>query len=205
MLRSRSAGLALTTALSLGSLAACGGGEDTATTAPPAADAAFNSVDVAFAQQMIPHHSQAVKMAALADTRAKSPKVKKLAEEILFAQGPEIETMQGFLDTWKQPSGPDMASMDHSSMSPEEMAAMGPGAMPGMATDEDLAKLGAAKGAAFDKLFLAMMLEHHRAAVEMAKAQRADGKASEALALAEDVESNQADEIAEIRKLQKAG
>ncbi|MGQ0843000.1 MAG: DUF305 domain-containing protein [Sporichthyaceae bacterium] len=203
MLRTRSAGLVLTAALGLGSLAGCGGGEDTATSAAPAADATFNIADVSFAQQMIPHHSQAVRMAALADTRAKDPKVKKLAKEILSAQGPEIETMQGLLDTWQQPSAPDMAGMDHSSMSPEAMAAMGTGSMPGMATDKDLSKLAAVKGAAFDKLFLALMLEHHRGALEMAETQRAEGKATEALALAEDIETAQAEEIARMEKLQK--
>lgn len=204
MLRTRSAAFALTAALSLGSLAACGGGEDTATTAAPAPDAVFNPADVAFAQQMIPHHSQAVQMAALAKTRAKDPKVKKLAAEIVAAQGPEIETMQGFLATWKQPTSPDAAGMDHSGMGPEEMAAMGGDAMPGMASGKDLTKLAAVKGAAFDRLFLALMLEHHRGALEMAGTERSDGKAPEAVALAEDIETAQTAEVARIRKLQKA-
>jgi uncharacterized protein (DUF305 family) len=43
---------------------------------------AFNDADVMFAQMMIPHHQQAVQMAALADTRAADGEVKTLAGQI---------------------------------------------------------------------------------------------------------------------------
>lgn len=191
-----------------GGLVACGGGDNTAASpagAPaeaPAADASFNAADVSFVQQMIPHHSQAVKMASLAPSRAKDAKVKKLAAEILAGQGTEIETMQGFLETWDQPLVGDMAGMDHSSMSPEEMAAMTPGSMPGMASDTELTALSAAKGATFDRLFLTMMLEHHQGALEMAAAEQADGRDPQATALAEEIETTQTGEIARIEKLQ---
>jgi len=81
-------------AASLLTLAACGNedGSDSA--------AGQNDADVAFAQQMIPHHQQAVEMAQLAETRAESPEVKDLAADIEAAQDPEIETMTGWLDSW---------------------------------------------------------------------------------------------------------
>lgn len=181
-------------------LSGCGGGGDDIA-AQPAANASFNAADVGFTQQMIPHHSQAVKMATLAATRAKDPKVKKLAGAILAGQGPEIEMMQAWLQSWGKPLTPDMADMDHSSMSPEEMTAMMSGSMPGMATEGALAQLTAAKGAKFDRLFLTMMLEHHRGALEMAAAERADGKDPAATGLAEDIETTQSAEIARIEKL----
>lgn len=187
-------------------LAACGGGDDN-TAAQPGADASFNLADVGFAQQMIPHHSQAVKMATLATTRAKDPKVMKLAAEILAAQGPEIETMQTLLENWSQPLVPDMTGMaGMEGMTPEEMAAMTPsgGTMPGMAEKSELEKLSAAKGAAFDQLFLTLMLEHHRGALEMAKMQRSEGKAPEAVELAEDIENGQSAEITRMKRLQKS-
>lgn len=183
-------------------LAACGGGDDSA--AQPGANASFNLVDVGFAQQMIPHHSQAVKMAALAATRAKDPKVKKLAAQIVSAQGPEIETMQGFLESWGEPLVPNMADMEHSSMSPEDMSAMTSGSMPGMATDNDLARLSTAKGAAFDRLFLQLMLEHHRAALEMAQKEQTEGRSEPVTALAEEIVTTQNAEITRMRKLQDA-
>lgn len=45
-----------------------------------------NAADVAFAQQMIPHHRRALSMAKLADTRAQSPAIKTLAAQIEAAQ-----------------------------------------------------------------------------------------------------------------------
>lgn len=194
----RAAALAAVAALVL---AACGGGDGDA--AAPAADSVFNTVDVTFAQQMIPHHSQAVKMAALASSRAKDPEVKELAAKIVAAQGPEIETLQGFLDAWDQPLVADMGGMDHSSMSPEDMAAMGSESMPGMAEDGELKKLTDAKGATFDSLFLTLMLEHHRGAVEMAKRQLSSGKETQAKALAGRIEAEQTKEIAEIEDLRE--
>lgn len=195
----RSAALALATVTSAAVLAACGGGDDDA--AQPAAATTFNAADVTFAQEMIPHHSQAVKMASLAATRAQDPTVKKLAAQIAAGQGPEIETMQGLLEAWGQPLVPDMEGMDHSAMAPEDMADMSAD-MPGMAGDDDLQALSAAKGAEFDRMFLTMMIEHHRGALQMAKTERADGKDPQALALAEDIETAQLGEIKKMQKLQ---
>src|SRR3546814_10035762 len=52
--------------------------------------AEFNDADVAFAQQMIPHHQQAVEMAQLAADRAERQEVKDLAARVEAAQAPEI-------------------------------------------------------------------------------------------------------------------
>lgn len=62
-----------------------------------ASQAAFNTADVEFAQQMIPHHRQAVEMAQLVKERAGSARVRQLANQISAAQEPEIETMSGWL------------------------------------------------------------------------------------------------------------
>lgn len=193
----RSAALVLAAVTSAAVLAACGGEDDEAT--QPAAAPVFNAADVTFAQQMIPHHSQALTMATLAATRAQDPAVKKLAAQIVAAQGPEIETMQQFLEAWGQPLVPAMEGMDHSTMSAEEMAAMSAD-MPGMAGEKELAALGAAKGARFDRMFLAMMIAHHRGALQMAQAARTDGRHAEARALAGAMETAQQ---AEIRKMQR--
>ena len=40
--------------------------------------------------------------------------------------------------------------------------------MPGMATEAQLKKLRAAKGKAFDELFLTLMITHHEGAITMA-------------------------------------
>ncbi len=48
-----------------------------------------NAADVSFAQQMIPHHQQAVEMADLALERASSDEVRNLADQMRAAQAPE--------------------------------------------------------------------------------------------------------------------
>ena len=197
----RSAALALATLTSAAVLTACGGGDDNAL--QPAAATTFNGADVTFAQQMIPHHSQAVKMASLAASRSENPAVKKLASAIVAGQGPEIETMQRLLATWGQPLVPDMEGMDHSAMAPEDMMNMS-AAMPGMAEDQELKALAAAKGPKFDQMFLTMMIKHHQGALQMAKAEAAEGQDPEALALAKAMETTQQSEIKKMQKIKNA-
>ena len=49
---------------------------------------------------MVPHHIQATEMASLAEKRTKIGDVLDLAAAIKKAQGPEIDTMTGWLDDW---------------------------------------------------------------------------------------------------------
>jgi uncharacterized protein (DUF305 family) len=180
----------------------CGGGDPTTqndavqdkpgdTTA-----AAFNDADVEFAQGMIPHHRQAVEMADLAPTRAQSPQVKKLAARIKAAQDPEITTMSGWLKSWGKevPQDMDHDGMGHGSTDMGED-------MPGMMSDEQMDELEAAKGTAFDRAFLEMMIEHHQGAIEMAKTEQLDGKDPAAKKLAATIEKAQTAEIAQMNEL----
>jgi uncharacterized protein (DUF305 family) len=41
--------------------------------------------------------------------------------------------------------------------------------MPGMLSDDEMKQLGAAKGRAFDRLFLSFMIKHHEGALTMVK------------------------------------
>lgn len=156
--------------------------------------AAFNDADVTFAQQMIPHHEQAVAMAELADERAERDEVRELAADIEDAQAPEIELMTGWLDEWgaEVPSTDDMGhGADHGGMTD----------MPGMMSEQQLADLEAAEGAAWDRMFLTLMIAHHEGAVEMAQTEQADGANPDAVALAEKIEADQTQEIALMRDL----
>lgn len=76
---------------------ASGEDPDDDATGSTSSNSAFNA-DVTFAQQMIPHHEQAVEMAQLAEGRASSGEVLELAENIEAAQGPEIDTLQRWLE-----------------------------------------------------------------------------------------------------------
>ncbi|WP_191842676.1 DUF305 domain-containing protein [Catellatospora chokoriensis] len=153
------------------------------------AGSTHNDADITFAQGMIPHHQQAVRMAELAATRAVDPQVAQLATQIKTAQGPEIELMTGWLTAWGQPTampGHDMGNM---------------AAMPGMMTDEQMAALEAMSGAAFDREFVAMMIAHHQGAVTMAKTEQAEGSDPAAKELAAKIEKDQTAEIAMLQQI----
>ena len=150
-----------------------------------------NAADVTFATDMIPHHGQALEMAKLALAKATNPEVKQLAKAIEGAQTPEITTMTGWLKGWNQPV-PDasMGGMDMGGMS-----------MPGMMSSADTAKLKAATGAAFDRLWLTQMIAHHRGAVTMARTELSAGQNGDAKALAQSIIAGQSSEIDKMTKL----
>jgi uncharacterized protein (DUF305 family) len=176
-------------------LAGCGGGHghDAGHQAPSvAASAAFNATDVQFATDMIPHHRQAVEMAALAPSKAAAAEVKALAEKIRKAQEPEIAIMSGWLTAWGEPV-PSAGAMHHDS---GDM-----GGMPGMLTDTELRQLGAATGAAFDRLFLTLMIKHHEGAVETATTVQAKGEDPAVQRVAADIVKSQTAEITEMKAL----
>jgi uncharacterized protein (DUF305 family) len=147
-----------------------------------------NDADATFVQSMIPHHEQAVMMAGLAADRASSPEVKDLASRIEAAQGPEIDTMKGWLEDWGvEPMTGHMSGMHDD--------------MPGMMSDADMSALRKAQGADFDRQFLTMMIAHHEGAIEMARTELEDGEDADVKALATSIERAQTKEIAEMRQL----
>ncbi len=73
--------------------------------------------------------------------------------------------------------------------------------MPGMMSADEMAALEAASDAEFGDLFLAMMIEHHEGAIEMAQAEQEDGRYEPAVTLAEQIESGQAAEVDDMRAL----
>ena len=60
---------------------------------------AWNEHDVEFVVSMVPHHTQALRMAELAPERASDPRVEAVAERILSVQGGEVEQLQTWLTT----------------------------------------------------------------------------------------------------------
>ncbi len=204
--RVAAAGGALTLVLAL---TACGGHDMTSgapevastTNAAATVSEVRNAADVEFAQQMIVHHRGAIEMAALAADRAQSPEVQALAEQIQAAQAPEIDVMSGWLQTWGE-EVPEDAGMDHGAMGDHgDMSDMD---MPGMMSPEQMQQLEQAEGAAFDRIFLELMTEHHRGAVEMAQAEQEAGENPEAIALAEQIETSQVQEIDRMQQLRES-
>lgn len=156
----------------------------------------FNEADVTFAQAMIPHHRQAVVMARMARRHAATEQVRMLADQIRAAQGPEIAIMSGWLEDWgrRAPTG-GMSGMGHG------MGSMDPDDMPGMMNDDEVDDLDAATGAAFDRMWLTMMIRHHAGAVAMAKREQVKGTNADAIALAKKIETDQTAEIATMKAM----
>jgi uncharacterized protein (DUF305 family) len=166
--------------------------------AAPAAAAEHNDADTTFATSMVPHHTQAIEMAQLATDRATSSKVKELAGQIEQAQGPEITQLQGLLAAWgEKPAPTSMGDMGGMGGMPMD----GKAAMPGMMSDQQMKQLQAASGAAFDRMWLQMMIEHHTGAIEMARTEMSSGTNAEAKDLAQNVVDAQQSEITTMKQL----
>ena len=118
---------------------------------------AYSAADVWFVRMMIPHHSQAIEMAALAPGRAGNPRITAIAERIKAAQAPEILQLRSWLRQHKlgETDGGDNGGHDHATM-------------PGMQSPEAMRALANAKGDQFDRMFVDMMSAHHKGAIDMA-------------------------------------
>ena len=149
------------------------------------APGAHNDADVAFATDMIPHHAQAVAMAKMVPTRASSQQVKDLATQIQAAQDPEIKLMSGWLEAWGEPV-PAAGEMQHGD---------------GMMSMEEMGQLETATGAAFDKMWLEMMIKHHDGAIVMGRIELTEGGDAEAKKLAQAIVDGQGKEIAAMNSL----
>ncbi len=160
--------------------AACGASnKQPALQEPPAAHTA---ADVAFAQEMIPHHQQAIEMSEMASKQAASPKVKELATRINSAQRTEINKMTSWLESWGRPVNPGHGA--HSGA--------------GMLSGAEMAQLRQASGPTFDRLFLEGMIRHHEGAVRMAQEELDKGQFPEAKQLARQIITAQQAEISEM-------
>ncbi len=187
----------------VGGLTACSG----STNSPGSTSSGSNASDVSFATNMIPHHAQAIEMADLALSQARSPEVVDLATAIKKAQQPEIDTMTGWLKGWGEPV-PDLGSddgMDHGMAEDGGMAGMdgmdGMDGMAGIMSAADMERLGSRTGRAFDTMWLTMMIEHHEGAIDMAKTEIADGASDDAISLAHAIMTAQRVEIETMNRL----
>jgi uncharacterized protein (DUF305 family) len=160
--------------------------EITAAKASDLSKVRYTDADVKFMQGMIGHHAQAIEMVALLYPRAGREEMRMLGKRIEVSQEDEIKMMQEWLKARGQPiPGP------HAHHEPGGM-------MPGMLTPEEMARLAAAKGIEFDRLFLEYMIKHHIGALQMVDqlfAQPGAAQDSDIYAFASDVVADQRMEI----------
>ena len=121
------------------------------------ASTSYSPADAQFMRDMVPHHHQALEMAALVADRTNQPELIDVAGRINVSQGDEIEFMQQWLRERGEPVPDPIA---HEAMHTTHT-------MAGMATPEQMAELAASEGTDFDRLFLSLMITHHDGAVTM--------------------------------------
>jgi uncharacterized protein (DUF305 family) len=139
--------------------------------APDAQAPKHNAADVTFAQEMIPHHQQALAMAAMVPSRTTNRELVFMAKHIALDQQAQIDTLQGLLQQWGEQAGPD--HMGHGGMG-----------MDGMVDAATMDRLPTLTGAAFDELWLRSMIIHHQGAVAMAEPEIAWGENPTAVKMA---------------------
>lgn len=137
-----------------------------------------HSVEAGFARDMQVHHEQAVDMAMTVRDRTDDPDVRLLAYDIATSQSQQSGQMFGWLADWGLPQAPSEPSMTwmtrptlaggsgHAGMT--ESTHIPGSVMPGLVTAEQLAALKASSGLDAERLFLTLMIAHHRGGVDMA-------------------------------------
>ena len=151
--------------------------------------AGYNADDVAFATNMIPHHQQAVESSAMVPDRSTNAELIALAQQISAAQQPEIDVMKVFLVQWNENPDDNSGHGGHGNT------------MQGMVDAAAMTKLESLNGAEFDKLWLESMVSHHQGAIEMAKAEIANGDNVDAKTLAKNIVATQEAEIGQMKHM----
>lgn len=164
----------------------------TAEEATKLAASTYTAEDVAFMQNMIVHHQQAVDMAALVKDRTNTKEVVEIAGRIESSQADEITFMKAWLAERGEPLENAMMK-DHAHHT-----------MMGMASPDQMAALAAVSGVEFDRQFLTLMIAHHEGAIDMVEDLfDADGSAADPVLyrFASDVDSEQTGEVERMDKL----
>lgn len=143
--------------------------------------------DLRFIDAMVAHHEGAIEMARPAQTQALHPELKEFALKVIADQSREVEQMKGWREQWYpgQARSTDVYSM------------------PGMTrTMMDISPMHMDKlsGAAFDNMFVEMMIPHHEGAVTLAKDALVKAQHQEIKALAQQVIDAQQTETAMMKR-----
>lgn len=133
-----------------------------------------DSPDAGFARDMQVHHSQAVEMSRIIREQTDDVVLRTIAYDIAMTQQHQIGQMYAWLQDWGLPQSSDaerMAWMAGSGHAHEGCGTVpADGLMPGMATPGEMQALSEATGEDAERLFLELMIEHHKAGVDMAEA-----------------------------------
>ncbi|CAN5310905.1 DUF305 domain-containing protein [soil metagenome] len=163
---------------------------------------AKSAKDVEFMRGMIMHHAQAVEMTALIEERTKNKDVRLLGARISQSQLDEMDLMKRWLVARGESTEMKTSAAHGSHSHGSHHSPVAEMRMPGMLNSKQMADLKAARDAAFDKLFLLGMIQHHEGALAMVDDlfdTPGAGQDAEIFSFATDVDTGQ---IAEIRIMQ---
>lgn len=155
--------------------------------------------DQHFIQMMIPHHQDAIDMANLAESKAKRPEIKKLAQDIKRDQNREIQQMKTWYKQWYGTEVPASSGMGNQGMGNQGMGMMGMGMMNMMGMDIEALK----NAPDFDKAFIEQMIPHHKMAVMMSS-MILDSNRPEMRNLGKNIVQTQSKEIEQMREYYQA-
>jgi uncharacterized protein (DUF305 family) len=163
------------------------------------------SAEAGFARDMQEHHQQGVELAMIVRDRTDDPQTRLLGYDIATTQSQQAGQLYGWLTGWglpQAPAEPSMTWMTRRATVGESAGPHGhagahePGApMPGLATPAQIAQLRAVTGVEAERLFLTLMIAHHRGAVEMADAVLARSDDATVRTFADGVVASQSSEI----------
>ncbi|WP_236004580.1 DUF305 domain-containing protein [Nonomuraea antri] len=173
------------------------------------------SPEAGFARDMATHHAQAVDMSFTIRDKSQSREIRNLAYDIITTQSNQRGMFQGWLQQWGLAQATDQRPMAWMSGHGHGAAATptaspageGQGAMPGMASPQELTKLKELQGAEAEVLFLQLMIRHHEGGVEMAEGLLKLSKRDEVAGMAAKIVEGQSGEIklmAELLRLRGA-
>ena len=164
-----------------------------------------NAIDIGFLQSMHLHHAQAVQMAMLVRHSAQQLEIRGLADAIFVGQTHEMGLMKGWLTAWGAPvlsTSEAMVWVEYAEKlnSADDVLYVSRcrsqgGQMEGLASPEDIKRLGALRGSAQEKLFLNLMVKHHQAALDMANFARRHGRSELVKGFAHTLAKEQLNEI----------
>ena len=152
------------------------------------------SAEAGFARDMTVHHAQAVEMSEIVRGRTEDPKIRTLATDIALTQQAQIGQMQGWLSVWDLPATGTEPAMSWMGMPTQAR-------MPGMAAPEEIRSLSELPSEEADRLFLRLMIPHHRAAVEMADAVLEETSRPEVERFGEAISASQNAEISAMEEM----
>lgn len=149
----------------------------------PTATPSSTSAEAGFARDMQVHHLQGAELALIAHERSTDSEILTISTDILLTQQQQAGQLFGWLVSWDLPQASPEPSMtwmgrptlegaadEHSSMGMGTEEGVVPSSMPGLATPDQIRALTASSGRDLDRMFLELMIAHHRGAIDMAEA-----------------------------------